>query len=122
MSEQVKHTPGPWEVDDCGNVCGEGAALATVFGAEDFPCLPEEDYDAVNVECAANARLMAAAPELLAALRARVVADEHFRNCHQCGADLSGNVWFCGERAKLSGEACRLTVAAIAKAEGTVPA
>ena len=65
----AKYTPGPWDVDDCGNICGSGAALANVFGAEDYPCLPEEDYDAVNVECAANARLMAAAPELLAALK-----------------------------------------------------
>lgn len=64
---EPRHTPGPWEVDDCGNICGGGAALAAVYGAEDFPCLPEEDYDAVNVECAANARLMAAAPDLLAA-------------------------------------------------------
>jgi hypothetical protein len=64
---EAKYTPGPWVVDDTGAIIGEGMALASVHGAEDFPCLPEEDYDECNVQCAANARLMAAAPDLLAA-------------------------------------------------------
>jgi hypothetical protein len=41
---------------------GNGAAvLGQVYGAEDYPC-NEEDIDD---ECAANARLIAAAPDLL---------------------------------------------------------
>ncbi|WP_152593472.1 hypothetical protein [Stenotrophomonas maltophilia] len=50
-----KHTPGPWWVDDHTNIRSEPGMVA-------FPCvkdgLPQE----------ANARLIAAAPELLEAL------------------------------------------------------
>ncbi len=52
------HTPGPWHVDDesYNSIRGAGLTIALVQG------------DTIG-EIAANARLMAAAPELLDALR-----------------------------------------------------
>mgnify|MGYP001607014281 CR=1 FL=1 len=48
----TKHTAGPWKIEDGEILPGDGVvSLGTVYG----------------VECAANARLIAAAPELLAA-------------------------------------------------------
>jgi hypothetical protein len=57
----AQHTPGPWRTDDHyhGAILGDGnqVAMATMNG-----CLPAETRDA-------NARLIAAAPELLEALQ-----------------------------------------------------
>lgn len=58
---QGKHTPGPWEVrhDDAEKVeANDGEGVAVMSGGHRG-----------TVERAANARLIAAAPELLAALR-----------------------------------------------------
>lgn len=69
-----KHTPGPW-VEADGEIVHDAMTLARVYGADDFPCLDEdEDVQAVAAECKANALLMAAAPELHAALQALVDA------------------------------------------------
>ena len=62
-----KHTPGPWEVSE-DDPCeiqreGNGDFVAMVLPA------PELGWD-MNAEREANARLIAAAPDLLAALRA----------------------------------------------------
>lgn len=53
-----KHTAGPWQLDDDGFIYGEG------FIVSDPHSSPEIDID----EREANARLIAAAPEMLAAL------------------------------------------------------
>lgn len=61
-----KHTPGPWEVsedDPCEIESADGRFVAMVLPA------PELNWD-MNAEREANARLIAAAPDLLAALRA----------------------------------------------------
>ena len=58
---QTNHTPGPWHVTkrDCGdNIFADNRRIANTYGDMDNP------------EYAANARLIAAAPELLAALEA----------------------------------------------------
>ena len=57
----TQHTPGPWRIGDAG---------FTVFGPPKPGALPETIAPVKN---RANARLIAAAPELLAALEA--VAD-----------------------------------------------
>lgn len=66
-AEQVKHTPGPWRIGDAGRtVFGAkvpGAMPATV--AYMPPITPRVDAG----ERKANRDLMAAAPELLAALQ-----------------------------------------------------
>jgi hypothetical protein len=71
----AKHTAGNWEVAP-GFEPGEdisievqGAPIAVVYGTDSFPCLDDEyhDIDAINAENLATARVMAAAPDLLAA-------------------------------------------------------
>jgi len=82
----AKHTPGPWKVHsnytvpygsfNMGRDVGPcGRAVCTVIGEFEKP-MPGEEAEA-------NARLIAAAPDLLAALRAfvlneRQLNDEHF--------------------------------------------
>jgi hypothetical protein len=67
----ISHTPGPWQQadgDDMEIEAAVGAAICTVLTAVDFPCVEDVDAAAVERECEANARLIAAAPELLSAL------------------------------------------------------
>lgn len=59
MAEQIQHTPGPWEADDHGDVLTIHPRGANWFIAE-TGTLPSR---------VADARLIAAAPELLAALK-----------------------------------------------------
>jgi hypothetical protein len=75
MSEQA-HTPGPWEVNEIDATATEWGmltvdvaddatdAVCQVFGENDGV-----DYERTHAEAVANARLIAAAPDLLAALR-----------------------------------------------------
>ena len=63
-----RHTPGPWQVDDHRFVtASKDRAFATI--AEVTPCESELDdetfYEISEKEAEANARLIAAAPELL---------------------------------------------------------
>lgn len=66
------HTPGPWALDelDMSIFAEVGASICDVTDIDDFPCLEEGTENDVHAECVANARLIAAAPELLAALKA----------------------------------------------------
>ena len=64
--EAVKHTPGPWE---CG-VGDEGEAQ--VYGSNGYQRIilaSTENFRIATAESKANARLIAAAPDLLAALK-----------------------------------------------------
>jgi hypothetical protein len=63
MNTQTKHTPGPWMLN-LGNLCEidtKSHAIAHIYGTASC-----ETH--VARECRANARLISAAPELLAAL------------------------------------------------------
>lgn len=69
----MSHTPGPWEIQYLGN--GESEVLANGPDRDDVAgiCivaggLGSSIEDACDYESQANARLIAAAPELLAAL------------------------------------------------------
>jgi hypothetical protein len=81
MSEQVTHTAGPWEVGEIGNgqpgyvYCNNsmGSAVAIVFGK------PLQFSVFTRAEEEANARLIAAAPDLLEALIMVRDADEDCR-------------------------------------------
>lgn len=78
MSE-AKHTPGPWSVDlETGQIdAADGqATIGTIYGADDYPCLDDDDegVQTYHGECRANARLIAAAPDLLVALE-HILAD-----------------------------------------------
>lgn len=81
MAEAANHTPGPWaqdESDDMEIIADVGAVICRVYTAVDFPCVEDSDAAAVELQAQANARLIAAAPVLLAALTA--LAAEAHRN------------------------------------------
>jgi hypothetical protein len=69
MTTQAKHTPGPWSVTEsfCNNACNRLVVKRKTWGGEVVADLGEAP-DASR----ANARLIAAAPEMLEALRAMV--------------------------------------------------
>jgi hypothetical protein len=100
MASETKHTPGPWRVAAMRGFAGsigvgpKGETAVAVIAADAFPSERE-----------ANARLIAAAPELLAALRAMIGVWEH-------GIDPSD------EQEIGEPTAVRWARAAIAKAEG----
>lgn len=105
---QSKHTSGPWMAASApSSVVGwpvvgpMGRSICNVswMPRKVYPDISDADYAAFNAECEANARLIAAAPELLAALTRAVAAHGPF------GDDTRPTWW---------ADAC----AAIAKAEG----
>lgn len=61
FNEHIKHTPGPWKVEEIDvttiHVKASNAILAEVYSGSNFTRLSEEQRT--------NARLIAAAPELL---------------------------------------------------------
>lgn len=66
MSEQSKHTPGPWKVSPSTEADFLGVYPDT--GRSEFPVAKLPEY--IKAEIAeANARLIAAAPDLLAELK-----------------------------------------------------
>jgi hypothetical protein len=76
----AQHTPGPWHAD--GRLAGDGA-YTQIIGQDGTPVAEvilwsnidyEEGGDSEWEELAANARLIAAAPEMLQALRRAVLA------------------------------------------------
>lgn len=74
----VAHTPGPWALEDRQIVAPGGVVICDVLDSDDFPCVDDEDVEACDRECAANAALIAAGPQMLAALRRMVDAyEEH---------------------------------------------
>jgi hypothetical protein len=106
-SGKFQGTPGPWRVD------WHGDGYASGESSVELACLPHDTFDAIEIMCAlgsraslaeheANARLIAAAPDLLEAIKA-----------------LSASIFAPddGRSPELSA-ALRMTVSAIAKAEG----
>lgn len=94
----AQHTPGPWVID--------GNRIRTDYirfeGAVRGVCVAQVDKAGVGTpQAEANARLMAAAPELLAALK-DILA------CPNWHPEFSGSLW-------------NNAVAAIARAEGRQP-
>ncbi len=103
----AKHTPGPWTAEEATSnsidIVSEEVEIATIISDEDFP----EDC-----EERANARLIAAAPELLDALRDladRAEGGVDYGLCHRGICSRSE----CAQCRRV--DAAR---AAIAKAEG----
>jgi hypothetical protein len=63
-----EHTPGPWTIDsETSELEGGGYVLGLVYGGEDYPCEAETPEQLKT--CQANARLIAAAPDILEALK-----------------------------------------------------
>lgn len=105
----AKYTPGPWELNgmaieipDRFNV-GMTATLARIYDERDIALDP--------AEIRANAHLIAAAPELLEALKDFVNASIKFASCDP---DIVGFL----DSQKQFDDSVEKTVAVIAKAEG----
>ena len=74
----TKHTQGPWHADQCGVVTGGRTGLPIVCTV---PIVAWENagFPGVAEQMAANARLIAAAPDMLVALRDVAAAyQKHF--------------------------------------------
>lgn len=100
------HTPGPWTADEHRDGLDIRPALGSPADAAKIrPCIgyvPKVRFDGAGADCGqtpdeqrANARLIAAAPELLAALEAVMV----FSDAHACEcctvAGLKSTCPFC---------------------------
>jgi hypothetical protein len=92
----MSHTPGPWWVEDSDHPMGEGREVYDGFGRT-----ASVYGDSPTAE--ANARLIAAAPEMLAALIEAYTAITYMMSNDDCGGASS---------------ALDQVIAAIAKAEG----
>ncbi len=114
MSES-KHTPGPWRVEKTGKpskrVFAGDELIATIrhffTGVDDVGPLPSQTR--------ANARLIAAAPDLLEACEAFAAFERHTPDCANCDEWGAGN---CEEGHRLYSVACDSINEAIAKAKG----
>ena len=95
----VKHTPGPWKVnaDEYGNVLGVRAANDATICQINWMIRKRG-----GLQAEANARLIAAAPDLLAVLKEFVKDSE----CDADGEKHPKDCWHCA------------AMAAILKAEG----
>ncbi len=81
QEKQFKHTPAPWistadkQQFDLGEnfyvIGGPDSAcyIAEMLNADHFPCIPDEEVEDYEMMVKANAQLIAAAPDLLAALK-----------------------------------------------------
>jgi hypothetical protein len=77
MATDAKHTPAPWRVEEGEITAADGqTVIGQLYGADDFPCLDDVDRDGVDEESHANARLIAAAPDLLRACEMLVAAQD----------------------------------------------
>jgi len=120
--DDVKHTPGPWGVGSrhtSGGVYTEsGDLIANTHGAQ-----RNFKRDEQIAEQDANARLIAAAPDLLAALRKTVaqlekVHDDAFNQAIGHGlCTTDGRAFSCMELNRCS-DVAKEALAAIAKATG----
>ena len=87
----IKHTPAPWRVSsespriikkDYRAIGSDaGFLIASTMGNDN------SGFYASEQEADANARLIAAAPELLEALEELITATQHLDQCHQATAD-----------------------------------
>ncbi len=69
--KRAAHTPSPWSYDpEDGDITSGWMMVAKIYHADDFPLL-NAGYEAqVDTEAEANAHLISAAPDLLAAAKA----------------------------------------------------
>lgn len=73
MTQKTAHTPGPW-TEHAGHIGANNLAIADI----------NETTRRSNEEHAANARLIAAAPDLLAVLKEALQDLEHFKEADDC--------------------------------------
>lgn len=88
-----KHTPGPWRVCGLNVACNKEIVVASCYrdSLESVVVRPKE-----MEECLANARLIAAAPELLEALKDAIETAEFekhpFRPWHKKAKDVIARI------------------------------
>jgi hypothetical protein len=107
----AEHTPGPWEVGGVGNTCvtpstDKQERICVCW--DTFPKqLDDGSWEDHTQEIQANARLIAAAPELLAALKECRDRLSDWVECSDRNEDVADD-----------NAALEMAIAAIAKAEG----
>jgi len=99
-----QHTSGPWTYDPNTETVDSGAVSVAGINVDEW------EYEMAQ----ANARLIAAAPEMYEALKAKAAAYEHHDECEDC---MDGDL--CEVGADLYQAAYKTGQAALAKAEGT---
>jgi hypothetical protein len=105
MSETEKHTPGPWELV---SLSGYGSPFSIRMPyASNNPDAPKTHYGVQSVRRRADANLIAAAPDMLEALKA---ADERLTTMASMTGCRSDDEWVWEAQGKVK--------AAIAKAGG----
>ena len=113
-TNEAKHTPGPWEIRMVTNWCG----IARVgYHPHADVCSAKTKDEPWTETDEANARLIAAAPDLLAAL----VRLEEVGRIAYAGSYCGPQEWPEQDRGKMRQEYCRAAEqanAAIAKARG----
>jgi len=115
----TKHTPGPW-VRDTGSGFGcdvraeNGRKVAATWGINNG----DPHRPAYRAECDANARLVAAAPELLEALQKRAQADAAYAQLALSDVDPDTHERLLQQIEAAEDAAKDAARAAIAKAKG----
>ena len=94
MKTQTKHTPGPWKIDTKGS-------KHFIDGNDGFTVIYLDRVTAIRGrdECELNARLIAAAPDLLEALRACLDPLQQAQNKY---GDITAAAAFLAARAALA--------------------
>ena len=117
ISKMMEHTPGPWAVEGDDR---EGMEWNNHIVIADRPddriCFMAHNGPTHQVEFDANAHLIAAAPDLLAALEAQENAEDANANCEEC--EGQGIPELCVCCFPLFDDARLKRRAAIAKAKG----
>ena len=85
-----KHTPGPWETDRNNVHSGQIATINHCLNNDWIEVWSPKATWANEEEMEANARLIAAAPDLLAALKA---IKDHPNTRHEVEAQLGESTW-----------------------------
>ena len=68
-TSKATHTPGPWHIqDNTADPCGQLRVDSAAFGAVAICYTMEKGETRAPAECLQNARLISAAPDLLACL------------------------------------------------------
>lgn len=102
----MSHTPKPWWYDSHTECVGTPAGwVASLAGRERKSDVPFGDQEA-------DARLIAAAPEMYEACKADTAFWDHYTDCQECNGTA-----FCIEAIGLAASARSARFAAIAKAE-----
>jgi hypothetical protein len=117
----AKHTEGPWELDRDEFVWILSDSTGQSIAEIELQASNEFDPDLRNIcieEGTANAHLLAAAPDLLAALKAYESLDAQRDACEDCAECLERAPEACGNCCPFAMLARDLRHAAIAKAEG----